>query len=367
MTSRFYIQLLLVCSLILGGCSGNKVKKLDDRLTELPDEVPKEFKDKFEIADVTETEAPKAVDKPQVESKGTSTKPVLQDTTKKNEQKEQKTVSEETETPETEVKTAEVQKSEEKRPDEKKFPMRRPAVDPIWPGEQHVFEITYFGVLAGTFTLDMMGYKKVNGRKVYHIQGRAKSSRFFSLFYRLDDLVETFIDYDGFFSHRFHLILDESKQTRNALELYDSEKKETFYWNRWNHYKKGYTETKELKPIPPYPQDSLSSLYYIRFLPMKDGAVLTFPVVSEGNSWDAVVTVVRREMMDTPIGKVRAIVVKPQAKFRGVLTQSGDSFIWLTDDDRRLVLKVEAKVRIGSVVAYLKEVKLGTPPGGGGR
>ena len=84
----------------------------------------------------------------------------------------------------------------------------------------------------------------------------------FSLFYRLDDMVETFMDFDGLFSHRFHIALDESKQARDSLELYDSVKAQTFYWNKWNRRDAGYVETKEFDPIMPFPQDSLSALYF---------------------------------------------------------------------------------------------------------
>ena len=99
-------------------------------------------------------------------------------------------------------------------------------------GERHVFEITYFGMVAGDFTLDVLPHKRINGRQVYHVRGHALSSNLFSLFYRIDDIVETYFDYEGLFSHRFHLKLDETKQTRDSLELNDSEKKQTFFWNR---------------------------------------------------------------------------------------------------------------------------------------
>jgi hypothetical protein len=96
---------------------------------------------------------------------------------------------------------------------------------------------------------------------------------------------------------------------------------------------------------------------------LEEGKQYTFPVVSEGRAWEAVVTVVRREMMDTPLGKKMCIVVRPQTRYQGVMRQErGESYIWLTDDDRRLVVRLEAKVKVGSVAARLKEVELGEKP-----
>jgi hypothetical protein len=242
------------------------------------------------------------------------------------------------------------------------FPNRRPLKDPIWPGEKQVYEITYFGMPAGDFTFDVLPHKSINGRRVYHVRGNALSSKVFSLFYRLNDTIETFVDYEGLFSHRFHLQLDETKQTRDSLELFDSEKKETFYWNRWNHKTKGYSEKKEYAPMKPFSQDSFSALLYLRTLPLKPGSVYTFPVVSEGKSWEAVVHVVRRETMETPIGKLETVVLKPETKYQGVLQKRGDSFIWLTDDDRRILVRLEAKVKIGTVIAAIKKAEPGVSP-----
>lgn len=242
------------------------------------------------------------------------------------------------------------------------YPNRRLEKDPIWLSETQVFQITYFGVAAGEFTLKVLPHKVVNHRKVYHIRGNAVSSKLFSLFYKINDMVETFIDYEGMFSHRFHLTLDETKQTRDSLELYDSEKKQTFFWNRWNHKVKGYIEIKDYFSIQPFSQDTLSALYYLRTVPLPNGHIFTFPVVSEGKTWDAEVTVVRREMVNSPMGKVQAIVLKPETKYQGVLQKRGDSFLWLSDDDRHYLLRLEAKVRIGTVVAVLKSLEPGVPP-----
>ncbi len=243
------------------------------------------------------------------------------------------------------------------------FPSRRPAKEAIWVGEKHTLEVTYFGAVAGLATLEVLPFKEVAERKVYHLKLNAKSSKLFGMFYELDDTLESFLDFNGMFSHRFNLVLHETKQTRDSVELYDSVKKKAFYWDKWNHHKKGFQEKKETTDIEAFPQDSLTSLYYLRNLPLPTGAEYEYPVVSEGKTWRLNVKVIRREMVDTvPFGKIRAVVVKPETKFGGVVRQQGDSFIWLTDDDRHFLLRIEAKVRIGSVNAKLKEIVQGSPP-----
>ncbi len=241
-------------------------------------------------------------------------------------------------------------------------PNRRPPVEPIWISERLTYQVSYLGVPAGEFVLEALPFKSVGSRRVYHLRGTAHTSKVFSIFYKLDDMVETFVDFEGFFSHRFHIALDETKQVRDSIELYDSDKKETFYWDRWDRPNQPHYENKVFSKIDPYSQDTLSSIYYLRSVPLPTGAVVTFPVVSEGNTVYAHVTVLRRETIDGPEGKVRCVVLKPEVKTHGVMTKKGDSFIWLTDDDRRFLVRLEAKVKIGTVVANLTRMEPGTPP-----
>lgn len=324
------IGLIWVC-IFAFGCTTTRPTREIEKTTELPSDLPKELREQFMIEPTPFAAPSSGAAEPQGKADATATR------------------------------APEAKKTKSKK-SAFEYPVRRTSVDPIWVGEKQHFEISYFGVVAGSFTLSALPFKEINKRKVYHIHGHAQSTKFFSLFYRLDDVVESFFDYEGLFSHRFHLILDESKQTRNSLELYDSEKRKTYYWNRWNHHAKGYTETKQFFPMDPFPQDSISALYYIRTQPLPDGALLKFTIMSEGKPISTAAKVLRRETVDTPMGRKKAIVIQPETGFTGVLKKEGESFIWLTDDDRRFILRLEAKVRIGKVVAVLKSTEPGTPP-----
>jgi len=243
------------------------------------------------------------------------------------------------------------------------IPNRRVKPEPIWIGEKTTMEVTYIGLAAGEISMEVLPMKKIADRDVYHFKGMVKSSAVMNLFYRLDDMIESFWDYEGLFSWRFHMVLDETKQRRDVLELYDPEAKKAFYWNRRNQPDKPPVESKEYFDMVPFAQDSFTAAYFLRTLPLKDGETYVYPVVSEGKGWDCVVTVLRRQMMDTPLGRVQTVVVSPQTRYNGVAKQEkGAGTIWLTDDDRRFIVRLEAKVKIGAVAAQLKKVELGTPP-----
>jgi len=72
--------------------------------------------------------------------------------------------------------------------------------------------------------------------------------------------------------------------------------------------------------------------------------------------------VLGREDFDSPMGRVRAIKIKPEVRYHGILKKAGDSFIWLTDDDRRFILRMEARVKIGTVSVELIRLEPGSAP-----
>lgn len=226
-------------------------------------------------------------------------------------------------------------------------------------GERYKFDVTYFGATAGELVLELLPPKAVAERNSYHIRATARTTSVFSLFYRLHDVAESFMDAQSLFSHKFTLRLDESLQQRDVLELYDQRNQTVHYWSKLDHKKKGKHQDKKEIPTKPMTQDGLSAFYYLRTLPLKVGDVYEFPVVNNGKLRDVRVVVVRKETINTRIGEIPAIVVKPDVVLDGVLKSYGDSFVWISDDPRRILLKVDAKIKVGSVIAYLKEHSYG--------
>lgn len=332
----------------LFACAGARLDRLAEK-EELPPELSKELQEKFKVMEAPAPESaptPTPTASPSAETLSVAKKPQKAEL-KKIKQEERKKAQEE---------------AKKRKLLAKLYPNRRPKTDPIWVGEKMTFDITWLGVSAGEFTLETLPFKYIDQRKVYHIQGRAKSSSVFSIFYRLDDMIESFLDFDSLFTHRFHMSLNETKQTRDSLELHDVEKGKIFYWNRHNRVNRDPVETKEFFDRTPLSQDTLSTLYYVRTLPLPDKGVVKMPIATEGKTWEGEIHVVRREEINTAAGRFKAVVIRPETKFQGVLKKTGDSHIWLSDDDRRWVLRLEAKVKIGAVLAEIKRIKPGEKP-----
>ena len=244
------------------------------------------------------------------------------------------------------------------------IPNRRPLLDPLVVGEKIWMDVTWLNTKAGEFELEVLPHKIMNGRKVYDLKGTARTSDLFSLVYKAEDWVESFVDYEGWFPYKFVLHGDETKHIRNNMELFDHGARKQFvavYDNRIQ--KNEIVEEKGFKDLTPLSQDALSAIYFVRTLKFEEGKVLKFPMTTNGSQWETEVTVLGREEVSTKMGFLRAFKTKVETRFKGVLQQQGDTFMWFSDDEFKYLLRFEAKVKIGWVAGITRLIEPGKASG----
>jgi hypothetical protein len=61
----------------------------------------------------------------------------------------------------------------------------------------------------------------------------------------------------------------------------------------------------------------------------------------------------RRETIEVEAGKFKTIVIEPLVVEGGLFQSEGSIFIWVTDDERKVPVKVATKIVIGYVGAEL--------------
>jgi len=69
------------------------------------------------------------------------------------------------------------------------------------------------------------------------------------------------------------------------------------------------------------------------------------------------IRVVRRERITVPAGTFNALVIRPQIKTRGIFGEDGKAEIWLSDDERRVMLQMQTQLKFGSLNLYLKSYR----------
>lgn len=239
------------------------------------------------------------------------------------------------------------------------FNDRRPVIDPFRAGEKVTLALTYFNVAAGYLDLGVKPFVEVNEQKAYHFYAHVKSSNVFSYFYSVNDTAETFVDYETLRPQTLEIHVKESKQLNEIRTFFDWKKKQAKYWSKKVNDDKE-EETKKLAwEIENYAQNVISAAFYLRVFQLEPGKDLEFRVADAGKNLIFKGKVLRRETIDTELGELKTIVVKPEIEQDGIFKPVGDIFLWLTDDDRKFIVKIEAKIKIGTIIGKLKAIEKG--------
>ncbi len=240
--------------------------------------------------------------------------------------------------------------------DSEGFDGRRPVVDPFRPGEKVTIKLSYFNVVAGDMTVEVLPFKEVNGRKSYHFKVSGKSNSFFSNVYAVDDKAETFLDYETLLPYNMAIDVKETKQLRTVRSYFDWKKMKAFFWEKKITKKHGVEEKNLEWAIEPYAQNIFSSIFYLRTFTLTPGKVIQFRMADNKKNMVIKGHVLRRETIKTDLGEIKTVVVKPELAIDGVFKPMGDVFFWLTDDDRKFVVRIESKIKIGTIIGSLKEI-----------
>jgi len=222
----------------------------------------------------------------------------------------------------------------------------RPAYTPFDAGEWFQFSIQYGVIRAGDALMQVEDVEDIGGRQCYHLVSKAESSNFFSVFYKVRDRVDSFLDKESFVTKRFSKKIQEGKYRTAFTVDFDHAKRIATYSDG--------TEMEFLACA----QDVLSAFYYVRTLNLGVGQRVEVPCHSDKKNYPLEVLVHRRETVDTSVGKFDCIVVEPILKSSGVFRQKGRLTIWLTDDEYKIPVLLKSKVAVGSISAILTGLHL---------
>ena len=212
--------------------------------------------------------------------------------------------------------------------------------------ERLEFEISYAGIPAGRAVQEV---KQVGDE--LQIISTAKSADWLKLFFPVDDRIESILISGTPPSNigvpRLYRERIREGWTRFQKDaVFDRQKLEV---NTKDLLKKNETTVK----ISKVTYDTLSSFFYFRSVPLQIGASYFIDIFDCKKLWNTEVQVLRREEIETPLGRFKTVVIKPLLKSEGIFARTGEMHIWLTDDERRIPVLMKSKVKIGSISATL--------------
>lgn len=212
-------------------------------------------------------------------------------------------------------------------------------------GERLVFDVGFGFVIAGEAVMEIPTYDYYNGRKCYRILFRVNSLPFFSTFYKVEDRYLSLMDVEGLFPWRFEQRIREGGYKRDFSAEFD-------------HVNRIARTTEGSFPIPEFVHDVVSAFYFTRtvnFSGYRTGQRMQLQNFYKDSTYQLDVRFRGKQTVEVPAGEFRCIVIEPLVKEGGLFKSEGSILVWLTDDERKIPVKVVSKIIIGSITAELRE------------
>jgi hypothetical protein len=211
-------------------------------------------------------------------------------------------------------------------------------------GEKLTFRVGYKFITAGYATMSVGGDPvTVSGRPTYEVKFQVKTTPSFDSFFKVRDNYATYIDVDGIFPWRFEQSVREGSYARDFSANIDQRNQTA-------------RTTEGSFKVSPFVHDILSAFYYVRTIDlknMKKGQSFMLKNFYGKQAHDLRVRVLGRQRIKTEAGTFDCVVVEPLVVEGGLFKNEGSITVYLTDDDRKMPVKVSTKVVIGSIDSEL--------------
>ena len=211
-------------------------------------------------------------------------------------------------------------------------------------GERLSFDVNYGFITAGEAVLEIPAVDSIAGRKCFRVEFRVNSIPSFSWIYRVQDRYVTYVDVATIAPWKFEQHVREGSYSRDFIAEFDQ--------------RRNIAKTAEgTYLIPQYVHDILSAFYFARTIdygPLKAGDQIFLSNFYKDTTYDLVIRVLGRQQLEVAAGTFNTIVVEPLVREGGLIKSEGRIVVWLTDDERKIPIRVNTKVVIGSIDTELK-------------
>lgn len=189
-----------------------------------------------------------------------------------------------------------------------------------------------------------------DGKPVYTITSEANTNPVFDVIYKVRDVMRSYWDEEQLFSRRYVKRISEGGWKQYRVQYFFPS--DTIAYDV--KYKKGKPVREKFYALP-YPQDELSIFYYMRLQDLNIGDSLHANIISSGEAYKTRIDVMDREKLDTIFGEIDCVRVKPFLKY--IVKDNVDFFVWFTDDEYKIPVKLMVKVKYGKFTFNLKDAE----------
>ncbi len=217
-------------------------------------------------------------------------------------------------------------------------------------GERITYQLKWGVIPAGQVVLEVLPYTTIDGQPARHFRMTTRSSGFIDTFYKVRGIVDGCTDLGLSHSLHYRKKQREGSSKRDIVVRFDRQKQTAQYHNL---KKRG---PRAAIAIPEGTFDPFSVIYYCRLLDFSTLTLVERPITDGKKSvMGRVDNRGRRTVIINDIA-YDTFLLEPDIKhISGVFKKSKDAniLIWMSADERRIPVKLQSKVIVGSFTAEM--------------
>ncbi len=214
-------------------------------------------------------------------------------------------------------------------------------------GETMNYEGKFGFLRLGRASMQVVGHDTIRGVPTTHFRFILRANALGLV--RMHNQFDSWVGQEDFFSRRFTQKFNEfGKSRETAYEIFPDS---GFYTS---------LEVDTALAVSPEPMDDTAFFYFVRSLDLEPGSRQEFNNYFRPDRNPVVIEVIERDTIDVPAGRFSTIVVHPIIKGGGIFKESANARMWITDDDRRLIVQMKTKFSFGTVTLRLTDWQIST-------
>jgi hypothetical protein len=220
-------------------------------------------------------------------------------------------------------------------------------------GEWFRFRIHY-GIFNTSFATIELIDEKWDDQPVFHARAIGKTTGLARLFFKVDDYYDSYFTQDTVRPLYFTRNIDEGGYKKNLNIRFDHQHNKA----EVNDLLKNETVTFDIEPDV---QDLVSCFYYLRSQfdasTINEGEFISVNLFFDKENFIFKFKFLGTEEIKTKYGRVKALKFRPYVHSGRVFRSRESITLWVSDDDNRIPLRMEADLKVGSIVADLDAFK----------
>jgi hypothetical protein len=197
----------------------------------------------------------------------------------------------------------------------------------------------------GTMTLEIQDTLTFSGYPCYHLSSTVMSNPGLQLLFSLNDTIDVYTRTHDFLPLLYEERIHEGSYYNHTRLSFDHDNLRVRYDDTLSYV------------LAEQSRDLVSFWYFLRTIALHVGDTVRVNIHKSKENYEILCPVRTVEKVVTPLGEFMAILVSPQTEGKGIFGVGGSMDIWYSADEMRYPVQIRAKMKVGSVLFKLREVR----------